>query len=252
MKPKIITALACVCFTNFANAEVNNDRWSGLYGGIDAGGSRINAKASTWTIDTTSPIGGGRGTSSGSDHWFGSLGGVHLGYNWVLPNNVLLGLEGGFGASSLKHNAEGISQYGISYKTYNLDNYLTGKGKIGYIVNDWIFYGLAGVTSTRLKTSNTQGPCGDGNTPPGYSVANCSSGPYTAVPYGTKDSSSHNLLGWTVGAGAEVAINQFWSAKLEYVYTDFGSVNVANPSFNRESSYKFKTDTLQIGINYKF
>ena len=40
-------------------------------------------------------------------------------------------------------------------------------------------------------------------------------------------SSTETRVGWTVGAGVEGMITQNWTAKLEYLYMDLGSVSTA-------------------------
>ena len=38
-----------------------------------------------------------------------------------------------------------------------------------------------------------------------------------------------HFFGWSVGGGAEVAINQNWSARFDYQFTDFDTESVAYP-----------------------
>jgi outer membrane immunogenic protein len=80
--------------------------------------------------------------------------------------------------------------------------------------------------------------------------------------------------GWTVGVGGEVAINQNWSIKLEYLYMDLGrfggasatataitnqlntplvgfntvTTTTATASFNT----RFTDNILRVGVNYRF
>jgi outer membrane immunogenic protein len=42
-------------------------------------------------------------------------------------------------------------------------------------------------------------------------------------------SGSADFFGWSVGGGAEVAINQNWSARFDYQFTDFDTESVAYP-----------------------
>lgn len=256
LENKYITALPLLFFvgaiSGMAYADSGTYDWSGLYIGANIGTSHARINGTTSTIDPNSPIGGGRGSDSGSDQWNGSIVGVQLGYNWMLNKNILLGVEGDFSAPNLSHDTNGVSKFGVSDKTFNVDTIGMLRGRVGYASNNWLIFGTGGAAWTHVRTSNTQGPCGDGGTPPNYSIANCSSGPFTGVPYGTKDNSSINKTGWTIGAGAEVGITQNWTTRLEYIYTDFGSLHFSNPSFNRESTFKLKTNSLQIGFNYKF
>jgi outer membrane immunogenic protein len=59
--------------------------------------------------------------------------------------------------------------------------------------------------------------------------------------------------GWTVGAGTEWAIGGPWSAKLEYLHIDFGSVSTMAtvfPTFNTSSHVT--DDIVRVGLNYRF
>lgn len=57
-----------------------------------------------------------------------------------------------------------------------------------------------------------------------------------------------NHLGWTIGAGAEVALNQNWSVKAEYLYLSFASraYSVTN------ADHGFDSSLVRLGVNYRF
>jgi high affinity Mn2+ porin len=55
--------------------------------------------------------------------------------------------------------------------------------------------------------------------------------------------------GWVLGAGAEVAIAPDWSARLEYLYDNFGKAGVTMPSGVR-SETSFDAHTLRLGLNW--
>lgn len=73
--------------------------------------------------------------------------------------------------------------------------------------------------------------------------------PAAAFAYATR-------VGWTVGAGTEWAIWGGWSAKLEYLYVDLGTVSntftgiVSFPAFY--SSSHFTDNIVRVGLNYRF
>ena len=52
--------------------------------------------------------------------------------------------------------------------------------------------------------------------------------------------------GWTLGAGAEYAIAQNISVKGEYLYADYGRVNVG------DSRQSLTDHLVRVGVNYKF
>jgi outer membrane immunogenic protein len=69
-------------------------------------------------------------------------------------------------------------------------------------------------------------------------------------------SASTTRVGWTIGAGAESVISGPWTAKVEYLYVDLGTVGNtftgvgANTTLTSNSHV---TDNIgRVGINYRF
>jgi outer membrane immunogenic protein len=76
-------------------------------------------------------------------------------------------------------------------------------------------------------------------------------------------------VGWTSGAGAETRLDSHWSAKVEYLYVDLGTVNETlaipiNPAFAPLGERFFTSATagatrsshitdniVRVGLNYK-
>jgi outer membrane immunogenic protein len=67
---------------------------------------------------------------------------------------------------------------------------------------------------------------------------------------------SSTQAGWTIGAGVEGAIGGNWTAKLEYLYVDLGTVNntfAGTAPFAPLTTSAHVTDNiLRAGINYRF
>jgi outer membrane immunogenic protein len=84
--------------------------------------------------------------------------------------------------------------------------------------------------------------------------------------WGTSASSSATRTGWTAGAGAEWKFAQNWSAKLEYLYYDLGSMTTNlgilnnNPSgvpftifsHSPAATTSFNGNIVRAGVNYHF
>ncbi len=69
----------------------------------------------------------------------------------------------------------------------------------------------------------------------------------------TTFSGSNTYSGWTVGGGVEWAFMDRWSAKLEYLYIDFGNgPSVAMTPVLSIVSGKLTDNIVRLGINYKF
>jgi len=78
---------------------------------------------------------------------------------------------------------------------------------------------------------------------------------------------SSSRTGWTVGGGVETMIAGGWSAKLEYLYVDLGSVSntlpiginpAFGPAFNTggaasaTSTSRVRDNIVRLGLNYRF
>ncbi|MEG6510159.1 outer membrane beta-barrel protein [Methyloligella sp. 2.7D] len=63
-------------------------------------------------------------------------------------------------------------------------------------------------------------------------------------------SSDGTLFGWSIGGGAEVALNSDWSARFDYQFTDFGSETVSYG--NRKDKFDINTNTFRGSLSYHF
>ena len=93
------------------------------------------------------------------------------------------------------------------------------RGRIGYAFNNVLLYGTGGLAFGSLKVERAGG-----------------------------FSESTTSAGWTMGAGAEFAINQNWSAKVEYLYVDLSDRNYMLTGMS--NGYSFST--VRLGVNYRF
>lgn len=145
--------------------------------------------------------GGGWGRSSwdraGNVDLSGGVLGGTAGFNWQM-GQVVLGVEAdadwsGVGGTTLAACAPGCT-------TQN-DWLGTLRGRLGYAFDRFLPYVTGGLAAGDVRA-----------TTPGFAGA------------------SQTNLGWTLGAGLEVAIAGNWSAKAEYLHVDLGSFNCASPA----------------------
>ena len=239
--------------------------WTGFYIGANAGAlwgrSDVTSTAPctdayNYFCDATTGLANGAavgaagtGTLTGS----GFTGGVQAGYNWQSGNTVF-GVETDFGTFHFRGSqsvtapypvngpivsAGGLFTVGTSAEANWL---LTLRGRVGWTITpDILGYVTGGLAVTQLQVANSfsddQGASGGG-------------------------SNSAIKAGWALGGGFEWTFDKNWSAKIEYLYVDFGSVTVdsiiTNQNFGGGYSQAISTSAdltasiARLGINYKF
>ena len=253
--------------------------WTGLYAGLNIGGvfsgdSAVKTRAGDLFDDTgaTSSFGvptlfGGASAASAatpvSVNNAGILGGVQFGYNYQFSNNVVAGLEADIqgGALSGTASAGGVAVEAVtgvpvtttSTISKRLDYLNTVRSRLGYLATPtMLLYGTGGFAygNAVLTNSLSQIPLD----PTGIA------GVASATP-----SVSKTLVGWTAGAGVEWMFHPNWSARVEYLYYDLGSVSggaallgsdkfLGTPLYASavQSSTHFNGQAARIGLNYHF
>ncbi len=224
--------------------------WTGFYIGGNVGYS-WGRSSNTETISRFN-TGATLFTGTGSNDVNGVIGGGQIGYNWQAQNWVF-GLETDIQGSGERGSRDlvcvacaDVGTNITSTLTQRLDWFGTFRGRVGVLATPSIlFYGTGGLAYGELKTG-------------GSITGDSAVGPVTL----TFPGSSSTRAGWTVGAGVEGKIAQNWTAKLEYLYMDLGSVSagpfattilvpVRTPAGASYSS-NFTDNILRVGVNYQF
>lgn len=206
--------------------------WQGLYGGAHVGGA--------WGSTEAKNAGG---TVTLNDYWSaapsGVVAGLQLGYNWR-NGPLLYGVEGDLGYLGLAGSATSTYVplgYDTSTKT-DSGFYMTLRGRLGVIYNQWAFYATGGYIGADTKVS-ILGACD--------ALLTCS----TASVSG---SNSSFRSGWTLGGGIEGDLGGPWTAKVEYLYYDLGNETVRTTGTGLTNTWKVETDgsLVRAGLNYRF
>lgn len=169
--------------------------------------------------------GGGWGTSNwnglpNSASVSGGLVGGTVGYNWQFGTWVL-GLEGDIDWSGISGSTNAAAC--PSCTTHN-DFLSTIRGRAGYSFDRWLPYVTGGAAIGNIRATN-----------PGLADIN------------------QTNVGWTVGAGVEYAFAPNWSAKLEYLYADLGSVSCGlGTACGLGGKVDFTTNIVRGGVNFRF
>lgn len=273
LKSKLLSGAASAALMLSAGApalaQSPTINWTGFYTGVHAGAAWGHANAAT-SNDCSAPIIPGyfcsptagaanaaavsaSGTGKMSETGFN--GGFQAGYNWQ-ASQFVFGVEGDIGFFRLN----GSRQHGGAYPVGGFvvvspaDSYLMGssfetdwlatyRGRLGWTVDNVLFYVTGGGASTRLQTSLS---FSDNNFGGGASA---------------NGSTSKIKNGWVVGGGIEWMMNQSWTVRAEYLHVDFGRVTTstsitlgagAGYSQGISTSTKFDADIVRLGLNYKF
>ena len=209
--------------------------WSGFYAGGHFG---YAWGSSNWTA--VPGISGSLNFAQRIDNFdqAGSFfGGFQGGYNYLLPNRFLIGAE--VDASFPSHQTlSGISIGNTSTftsPTLGAESYSdtvlssgTVRLRIGYAPGNWLFYATGGFAWTEDQLSLTR------------------------LATGATESASLWRFGWAAGAGVEIPIMPHWTARLEYLLTDYGRSTHSFAGGKQPIGSDLFLQEVRLGLNYQF
>jgi outer membrane immunogenic protein len=202
--------------------------WGGFYVGGNVGIGFARDR-STFSV-------GGMPFSTVDTAVFGAAAGGQVGYNWQ-SGALVLGAEADFDWTNAKGSIS--AQCGICGPVTNatlehdVDWFGTARARIGYAADGWLAYATGGYAFGRVALKGT------------------------ATGGGVSASLTQNATpsGWTAGLGGEVALGPNWSARLEYLYVDLGTVNntiVVTGAPSLTDSARIQMNVVRAGVNYRF
>jgi outer membrane immunogenic protein len=255
--------------------------WTGFYAGVNIGYSWGRSASTLSFVDTVS--GAILNSNAVKFDLNGVIGGGQIGYNWQ-KSNWVFGLEADIQGSGQKGNGNAVCPGGVltpraavtstcapghigdttpfdvaafpvtDNSSQKLEWFGTVRGRVGPTITPTILayvtgglaYGQVSTTST-VSSTNIFGANGT-NT-------------FTLVPVTGSFSNSSTRVGWTVGGGIEGVVSGNWTARIEYLYIDLGTVSgsfvtpIVAPSgafvTSRYSSH-ITDNILRVGVNYKW
>jgi outer membrane immunogenic protein len=204
--------------------------WTGFYLGVNLGGGWSNANMDFSTAGFPS-------FGSFDNHMAGVIAGGQAGYNWQ-SGAAVFGVEADFQYSGMKGGISAPCPPGVcaglaaSFEQ-KMPWFGTARGRIGYASMGWLIYATGGYAYTRLEDR-----------------AFASAGGVAVDVH--RDENRH---GWTAGGGIEVAFVGNWSAKVEYLYMDFGKRDgswtlTGLPTIT--DSTRLQSNIVRGGVNYRF
>ena len=205
-------------------APAPSDSWSGFYVGLQAGGIWGEAD---WDDMDKSPY----AHDIELDSW---VGGIYAGYNWLLRDNWLIGVEGEW-------------------------NYVDSDKTVVTVLPD--HPNLTGNYKTRVKQKWDAalllrfGKVFDDTYLP-YITGGIAWGDFdTKISVLGVDSYSGGatLTGWTIGAGLEMKLSENVHARIQYRYTDYGDDRYTmHGDHDVHSKLGSNAHMVTVGINYTF
>jgi outer membrane immunogenic protein len=186
--------------------------WTGFYAGINGG------------YGSGTSYMGGTAAAGGTGEPFkvqgGFIGGT-LGYNYQM-GSVVFGIEGDFDYSMMKGSAAAAPPC----PSCEVENRYFGtiRGRFGYAFDRFLPYFTGGVAFASLRINN----------------------PTLATTQTT------SRTGYTLGAGIEYAFLGNWSAKAEYLYSDYGMFDCSAATCGFQLGTRYFDRVIKLGLNYKF
>ena len=164
--------------------------------------------------------------------WQGPYVGGNLGYQWsginnnpASPSGIAGGVQAGYNVQYGQFVFSGETDLQVTgandtFAPWKFSNpwFGTVRGRAGYLFNDILLYGTAGLAFGEL----------------------------TGQTFGLSE--SHTSVGWTAGLGAEFLFAPGWSTKLEYLYVDFNDSTFTITGV--PNGYRF--GLFRAGVNYHF
>jgi len=191
--------------------------WTGPYVGGHVGYSRGTAQVTLTDPDPTQ-----------FGQRLGSLtGGLQVGYNFLLPSRFLLGIE--VDASFPNYlAADDVAWFRTTADTdtaEKIDYMASVRGRVGYAFDHLLIYATGGFAWSQGRFLQSPGVIDD------------------------PDKALRTHTGWVLGAGAERVIAPGWTARLEYLYRNFGFADVVFPS-GASAGASLDIHAVRVGLNY--
>ena len=217
--------------------------WSGFYVGGHIG---YAAGSSHWSTNSTTaaapPLAGTLDVFNGLDAFNGTgsfFEGFQAGYNYMTPSRWVIGIEAD---ASFPNTIAGMSTFtsataGTASYSEQVEFSSTLRGRVGYAPGHWLFYATGGLAFSFDRFTRTQ-------------LAGMPAGG-TALPGQVENLFLVPRVGGAAGVGVEYALPANWTARLEYLFADYGSRSVTFPAGAQRFSSDLAVNALRFGLNYR-
>jgi opacity protein-like surface antigen len=245
--------------------------WTGVYAGLNIGGDVFDNpfRGSGVTVQQLTTADVGPGFASDPPAFFKTIGGRgedsdwlwggQLGFNQQMGSFVW-GIEGD--ANELFGQARNSALYALAptaltdasavgiVRTADPRWQVTVGPRVGWSTGSLLLYATGGAAFAKVREGAAYSYA------PSVTAAVASANPGVAFgPYGSGWEADKTLTGWTVGAGAEVALSKSVSLGAEYRHADYGDrdYSLAGPGRVAEfSRVGFNDDSVVAKVNLRF
>jgi high affinity Mn2+ porin len=170
--------------------------------------------------------------SAGGLTGYGSfVGGVQAGYEHFFPSRLMLGIEADMSFADYRDLAPVLSYRATGTGTANeqLEYLASLRGRAGFAMGAWTPFVTGGIAWASTRYSRTD------------------------LTTGNEDANPSNIrLGYVIGAGVDYRLDQRWSARAEYLYTNLGLTSFAFASAPARYDSQYDLHRFRVGLNYKF
>ena len=187
-------------------------------------------------------VGGAWETGTITDDFFGVsfsrtrsgfVGGGQVGYNWQVSPNWVVGVEGMFDGTDIRSDTSTVvlTNGDVISASAKTDWIATVGARLGYAVNNWLWYGKAGGGWVHDSATVTD-----------------------VVPTGEvfSVSVSDTRGGWMAGGGIEYGFTPNWTARVDYTHIGLSDVTNTGLFVGDTITLSRHFDMVTAGINYKF
>ena len=181
--------------------------------------------------DPTGNASGGVASAGGVTGYGAFFGGVQAGYEQYFASRLMLGVELDASFPSAQDLSQVLSYRATGTGTANeqLEYLASLRGRAGYAMGSWTPFVTGGIAWASTRYSRTD------------------------LTTGNEDANPSNVrLGYVAGAGVDYRLDQRWSARAEYLYTNLGLSGFAFASAPARYDSQYDLHRFRVGLNYKF
>ena len=234
---KTLSIVSLLTFNHISSADIKVSNFSGTYVGGSIGAVVDADNRIIEYFNGSGGEGGAAGTKTGytsHDNPEGLKGSGFIGYNFVNNKNILLGVEASYNFYSgaddeVFEKNKGVIDSNYAIKT-KIEQDVSIKGRLGYVFNNdkTLGYVTGGYTNGRVKHLNRN------------------------ILFSEDGADTKSQDGYIVGIGVEHFLNNKFTARVEYNYTEFNEETYRNNIYNADMKMNLDFHSVQVGLAYHF